>query len=1638
MAPSEDTLVQDSLERIRRRLLDLTRRNALLNYRRPKRSLEIVDERPTETFAALLGRQSFTLEPFVPEELDEDSPEFANGLVPSRPPKGLPEAHDAPEDRHLDDLLQTPHEPKELERRCKKLATAARTAIDETGANFLYLAIGFLEWFESDDSTDAMRAPLILVPVQIRKTFHDPDLDTFRYEVQYNEEDIETNLSLGEKLSQEFGLSLPEFEAESDPEAYFEAVQEIIAGRQRWSIRREMTVSLFSFSKILMYRDLDGSRWPADSGPAGHPILARVIGGADGSEAASAGLQLTEIYDVDQDPRAQEIHLVMDADSSQHATLVDALVEHKSLVVHGPPGTGKSQTITNLIAAALAAGKSVLFVAEKRAALEVVRRRLDGCGLGDFVLELHSHRTNKGQLHQDLTRRLQRSFSQPRALEQQAEALDTERRRLLQYSESARASCGPDLEPFFRVAWRAGRFRNETSVPRSVRCEVEGLSRQELQDRSHLLEETLGTWYEIPEADRSAWTGLDLHEALASDYEAILAALEDVSRSASALQAELDGAPGELDLDDLASARRTVAVGRFVANEPPPEIANEVWPRLLDSSAAEHLDRLHSWQRERQRLSPKTQPLEHAERRTDPEFLQTLARSCNGLQDDDLAGQTLADLEGLRRIWSQCEEAIGTLLDTAEDVKTILQATPIYLHDFERCLALARLFQELPAIVREDFESGWLRDDSAQVASTAADQASDLGRRIADLSELLHFDALPEAGRLRGLADRLEAVRARAFTRLRGEYRELRKTLRDLLATTKAMKSDRLPEALREAADLKEEIESFGTNRDLRTVFGSAFRGLSTDWEELISAIEWCGSVVKASGDTFLAQSLVSSSEAPPALLRIGARLSGPQAILKDRLPACRISDLEDSPLEVSKRLLNERGVQLGQALDLLVEARIPRSTTVGATAEAAFAQQRILEVESAARDDTALAALLGPYWADLDTVTEPIVRAAAWLRTMRLERAGGTLLSWLVDGGSPPKSAELVSLAESLAPSMDAVDRSLEQFEEWGALDVRVWVENDPERISPGTLRTHADACLGAKSSLNKWAEFCRRAAHLRTLGLAPFLQHTMEHSLAPTDASAGLQASAWESFARTTVNATPTLGSFSRAGHEDSIERFKRIDHDLHELRSRGIARAVSRRPVPRGIGSGRVRDYTELSLIKHELEKQRRHIPIRQLVRRSTSALQALKPCFMMSPMSVAQYLPPGQIEFDLLVMDEASQVKPEDALGPICRVKQVVVVGDPKQLPPTTFFDRIAEEEVPEDELVAAEESESVLEIAQRVFENRTLTWHYRSKHESLIAFSNSQFYQNQLLVFPSPGLDGANSGVRLHRVENGRYQRSTNRNEAQAVARAVAAHLIERPDESLGVATMNGDQRDLISEELERLQKDNAVLDDVLRRQDEAAEPFFIKNLENVQGDERETIFISTTYGPDVETDRVYQRFGPISGDKGWRRLNVLFTRARKRIEVFTSLRPDDLVIGEKASRGVVALRNYLEFAETGRIPELGVPDGRDPDSDFEVDVIQILRAHGYEAVPQVGVAGFYIDVGVKDRRGSGAYVIGIECDGATYHSAKSIRDRDRIRQEILEQKGWRIHRIWSTDWFKNRDAEVSRLINAVEAASPSA
>lgn len=516
------------------------------------------------------------------------------------------------------------------------------------------------------------------------------------------------------------------------------------------------------------------------------------------------------------------------------------------------------------------------------------------------------------------------------------------------------------------------------------------------------------------------------------------------------------------------------------------------------------------------------------------------------------------------------------------------------------------------------------------------------------------------------------------------------------------------------------------------------------------------------------------------------------------------------------------------------------------------------------------------------------------------------------------------------------------------------------------------------------------------------------------------------------------PGIGELRNVDRHDIVGSFQTLEASrrkdcVKEIRARHLNQ------VPQGAQGS-------MGFVRGEIGKRKAHAPIRKLFTQAGQAIQRIKPVLMMSPISVAQFLPRGAIDFDLLLIDEASQVRPEDALGAIARAKQIVVVGDQKQLPPSSFFDRLSnsedqgeddEEDVSEllDGAAKVGDLESILTLCEaRGLSTRMLEWHYRSRDPSLIRVSNREFYGDGLILPPSPLQGDPDYGLKFTHVQ-GIYDRGgkrDNRIEAESVVKRVTEHAKRSPDLSLGIVTFSFAQRNLITELLEFNRRYDAVLDRFLH--EGCAEDMFVKNIENVQGDERDVILVSVGYGPSVLGGKPAMNFGPVNNEGGERRLNVLFTRARVRCEIFCSFDPGEMDLSKARLEGPRVLKRFLEFAKTGVIEDK-VATGAEPDTPFEADIASEIRKLGYLVDHQVGTVGFLIDLGIRHPDRPGTYFLAVECDGATYHSALWARERDRLRQQVLEHLGWKFHRIWSTDWFYRRSAELARLRAALDEAT---
>lgn len=684
--------------------------------------------------------------------------------------------------------------------------------------------------------------------------------------------------------------------------------------------------------------------------------------------------------------------------------------------------------------------------------------------------------------------------------------------------------------------------------------------------------------------------------------------------------------------------------------------------------------------------------------------------------------------------------------------------------------------------------------------------------------------------------------------------------------------------------------------------------------------------------------------------------------------------------------------------------------------------------------------ALFGETWKGIDSDTHTMRAILDWVQDFQAGIESGAIpeatVPFLESGHFEENQSWLLEIAETDAQEALTRYRILAAQLEYSSTSA----DSDTFDTLIERVQKWADN-LPALATYINFAEARRQALEA---GLQPVVDLADRWPLAAEKLSDAVLRSYYLGIVREAMDQRPALKSFERANHEQMIREFRDLD-DFKLKYNRARVRIAHHRRMPTfDQAAGNLR------LLKVQCELQRSHKPIRWIMNRAGEAVQKIKPVFMMSPLSVAIHLPPELPPFDLVIFDEASQVKPEDALCAIVRAKQTIVVGDTKQMPPTNFFDRVGEGddiEAEDEEMEIAQESaklESILSLMSSVVLGRArrpdLQWHYRSIHPGLIQPSNEMFYDRRLIVFPSADsrLGGSQVGTVFHHLKDTVYeagsQKRINRKEAEAVANSVLRHVQTEPHLSLMVAAMNKPQADLIYQEVQKRERQHPEAFAAYKPKN-PSETIDIKNLETVQGDERDVVFISITYGRD-EAGVIRQHFGPILKDGGERRLNVLISRARRRCEVFSNLTSDDIK-AEAGRVGLVTLKRYLEFAEHGRL-DVNISTGMEEESPFEEEVSAALRARGYDVDTQVGSAGFRIDLAVTDPEHPGRYLLGIECDGATYHSARSARDRDKLREEVLRERGWRLHRIWSHDWWQDKEAEIARLLAALEAEHSSA
>lgn len=1659
-------LIKNKILKLRPRLMDTSRRNALINNSLSARSaafIRIVDEKPQNIFDKLVvNEESLSLAPLPAleedpldennlefreafevsvatdqiyldtiEEIDQDNDENsfekqveAERLLKDRvreqlgySPRittpeittlatharnhGIVPSYDLPlpdfvsdDDRHDDDELQTLVLKKQLQARLARIRSRDNTMSEERGLKTLYLALGFLVWRDpaSSDPNAKYKSPLILLPVNLEASATPQGLE---FSIS-SRDDAFYNPVLKYKLQTELGLELWEpkdISTEFDIENYFAEIGKGVKDQIGWRVVRQAVIGVYPFQGIELYNDIN----PEEVDFSNFDVISTLFSGLD-SNAKEPSYQAFTEDDLESDISESLVpKIVVDADSSQYLSLVKSAAG-QNLAIEGPPGSGKSQTIVNIVANAISQSKKVLFVAQKGTALEVVLSRLSALGLDSLVLPLMGRKGDKEKFYESLSARIdERSRIKSADFEYSRlkKEIKEKREHLSRYINTLKATVGGTFITVHQVLGMSA-ANSDKDIDNDLVATIPNYdSMDSVLDISFVsricskAEAWSGQLEHAKVEDGSLWQQISSRQK-----DQLL--LDKISTAAKDAVSKIDSLKKSYSEENVVNFFDSLPVKNisFLLSDASKAFGDDIvtpqsWNIIGDNfeDIRELTDKYISAQKSLEKISTSS------------------GISISNLKELVQKHDSFGDL-----LWLFDENLITDCSNT--DIAITKESSEKLAHTFRGILDFVEKqndqngFSELSlkqvkllSIIAKEFP--FLRDKricraiSVNGLESADETFNSAISTLQKLREnLVSLDMMPSRKRLFELnAIVSESSLLNIFsTKLRDCKRECNRLfgtekfnkatvqfhLNELISgqeewsrsSSESVFGSTISEALFDhVKDAGERLEDLGlklkTSRELDSGFiqtlspsilssidgiSSSFDSIDFNWNwddlnnkllEYDRTIEVIDRIIVCDLVSILDDSGIKTAH---DVNRIAGSLKKAQSIALS-------SDQLESTLSKYDNLLFERGIL---SLDRL--SIISSLTTIYSVIFSSPLHEMVIsaDVSESYENITELIASL--------TVCDSVIS-----NVYRLCDEYG------FDGFRPPNFADVISkirltAKEGGGPSK-VIQRSLilDEVDQFGLLS---FVET-----------------VLSKYSLSSLSEMLRLSL-IKSLSNAAYKSHGS------------------------------IISEFSGYRLDQLRDEYQSSDRDLLSLSSEQVLTdAIAKARPPIGVGTGRKSHYSDMSLINHQLQLKRRISPSK-LVKRARDALMELHPCWMMVPTAVASFLPREEL-FDLVVIDEASQMTPEHSLSALMRAKQAIVVGDTNQLPPTNFFKAAADIEDEDDDESTIEES--ILELANRAFyPKHRLLWHYRSRHESLIAFSNNYIYDNDLVIFPSPGGERERMGVELTRVD-GVYQKGLNPVESSTVVDYVVDFMERDTDRSIGVVTMNQSQMEHIESMILRHSETNDKVRQYIEKwavENEGLERFFVKNIENVQGDERDVIFISTVYGKD-SLGKFRQAFGPINGVAGKRRLNVLFTRAKEKIHTFTSIPMDQLNPGEH-NQGGILLKRWLEYSATGQLGEALNTGSRSmfgPDSPFEEHVIERIESLGYQAVPQVGVSNYFIDIGVRHPSYDSGYICGVECDGASYHSSKSARDRDVLRQEVLEGLGWDIYRIWSTDWF---------------------
>ncbi|GAB2897290.1 DUF3320 domain-containing protein [Microvirgula curvata] len=1567
---------EDRLTRWQRKLLDLSLRNSLLSFKAGKKSLKLDAPDPGHLEDILAEGHALKLLT-RPDLMDGNDPR-SQAIHEGRVRENIRRQHALDALKRKEVFVGLAQD--EMDSRLVELFRSSRTSLQEGGSNTLYLALGFLSWTRDEKEDKRYRAPLILVPVSLERRSVRSG-----FSLKLHDDESRFNPTLLEMLRQDFELELgvqdtelPKDDSGLDVAGIWKTVSNAVKDIKGWEVVEDVVLATFSFAKHLMWKDLTECTEQLKQ----NAVVCHLI--ETPRDSYESSVEFPDVRKLDVELPVKQTFCPLPADSSQLSAVV-AGSQGKDFVLIGPPGTGKSQTISNLIAQCLAERKRVLFVSEKMAALDVVYRRLADVGLGNFCLELHSSKARKT----DVLEQLRRSWDA--AAEMAPDEWHAEAARL----EGLRSQLNRYVEHLHT------RHLNGLSVYEAIGKVVVG----------HDLPLLQLSWPSAQVHDaaamrvlREAAELLDVHAKVMGEGQLTANPLAHVAQTewsplwqAKLLEAARHVGPTVRKFE-AAAAALTAAIGLPVLQlEPRVRDGLRLLVETLPAASG------HDWQFV---LLPDAKTIADSLRQAVP--LVERYRELHGSLSSPCSNQVLEDIRlGIAQLSRYFELHAQLSPPWNETLRARLASGIELLRNRQELLSQLTLpYKEgIPTATVQQLQAEWRELQSSSWPMSVMRRRA-LTRK---LKELATGGAEPNIGPDIERLGKIDALQAEI------------KPLDDLsLLTSNAW------------AGLKTELDVARASLGFQVALEQARARQA--WEDIgldpVSRGQ-CGDVARE--DLQRMREMRQIDQVVNRLAALGSETDSVWSGYETDLAVAKAFVIYQGALAAARNNSTWQDDGFGAV----------ENGRAGATAAADLRKMReLVLLRGRLQEFEDLSAKTSGLWNGLQTKLEAVEAVLRFFETLSgalailastpealaAVKAPVALLLGNSNGLLEPTGA-IAREGQVYADALHALDEAVTHFSVASGLP-------EPDKTTLGGLlplqvMQRADDVLNTSNRLNAWCAWCKARQEAFALGLANIVTGLEQGTIQLGRVKETFETDYCRWWLNAVVDADEVLRTFVSAEHEKRIRDFRELDE-----RFIGLTQALVRAQLSAGHPApDRVSRGSEWGLLRYEMQKKTRHLPLRELMAQASDAVMRLTPCLLMSPLSIAQYLPAETANFDVVVFDEASQIPVWDAIGAMARGKQVIMVGDPKQLPPTSFFDR-AESDVDDSDVET--ELESILEECIGAnLPTMKLSWHYRSRHESLIAFSNYRYYDGDLVTFPSPVTN--DRAVSFNHVPNGQYERGgarTNKLEAKALVADLVGKLksprFRESGLTIGVVTFNAEQQTLIENLLDdERRKDPSIEPYFLETQ---TEPVFVKNLESVQGDERDIMYFSITYGPGIDGS-MPMNFGPLNQQGGERRLNVAITRARQELRVFGSFQPEQMDLSRTQALGVRDLKHFLEFADRGAraLGEAVVGSIGDFDSLFEKSVSATLAEKGWILHSQVGVSAFRIDLGVVDPDAPGRYLAGVECDGATYHRSATARDRDKLREQVLRGLGWEILRIWSTDWWIDMPGTVEKIHGQLES-----